>query len=465
MKRPNVLVIWTDQQRWDTIGAAGGPVKTPHLDRLAAEGRLFANAFCNSPVCMPSRQSMLSGRYPSTLGVRCNGIEMDPSIECIQHVLAGHGYHTAQLGKLHFKNHASPFRDHTEPHPSYGFDTCIVSDEPGCYEDPYLAWVRAHDPAAVPHCMVDTPPAWTGSPVTVHPRNVHQPYAFAGPEKLTHTAFVADITCDYLRARAGRAREGEPFFAVAGIYAPHAPINPPPRFLDWYDRSELALPVRADGENFHDPKTGEPVTDEQWRTVRQHYYALVSHVDDQVGRIIAQLRELGLYDETLIIFTSDHGENLGDHGLIAKTHWFDSSTHVPLIIKPAASTGTSWNAGEVERGIVELVDIAPTITESCGVPTPTFFQGQSLRNPTVRSSALFEYGFPGGAGYKAIRTDDYLYSRHRDGTERLYDLQADPDQTSPLRSPPARLLADARNELIARMIATEPAYPSRSAQY
>ena len=140
MRRPNVLILYTDQQRWDTIGYGGDAhylgnphIHTPNLNRLAAEGVLFANAYCNNPVCMPSRQSMLSGRYPSTLGCTTNGIEMPEDVWTLPRILQSYGYQTANVGKLHFKNHAN--RDHREPHPRYGFDTLILSDEPGCYDD------------------------------------------------------------------------------------------------------------------------------------------------------------------------------------------------------------------------------------------------------------------------------------------------------------------------------------------
>ena len=157
MKRPNVVLLYTDQQRWDTLRCAGNPhIHTPNLDALAARGMLFENAFCNSPVCMPSRQSMLSGLYPSVTGTTCNGIEMPESIPCLHNILGAYGYHTAQIGKLHFKNHSN--RDHREMHPSYGFDTMILSDEPGCYDDAYIKWVAEHDPSQVDACRCMTPP-------------------------------------------------------------------------------------------------------------------------------------------------------------------------------------------------------------------------------------------------------------------------------------------------------------------
>ncbi len=483
MRRPNVVLIWTDQQRWDTLGAGGfALMSTPNTNRLARSGRLFINAYANCPVCMPSRQSVLSGRYPSSLGTQSNGVEMPAGIDCIHNILSAHGYHTAQLGKLHFLNHASYARDHRDPHPAYGFDTCIVSDEPGCYDDPYISWVRHQDPAAVPLCRVDTPPAWRGAPVSVHPRRPHQPYTFAGPEELTHSAFVADLTCDYIRSRASRAREGEPFMAIAGFYAPHAPLNPPARYLTRYDPEMMPLPFRREGENFTDPETGTEVSDAQWRIIKQHYYALISHVDECVGRILDTLDQCGLTEDTLIIYTSDHGENLGDHGLVGKSHWYDSSTRVPLVVKPPASPET--NTDFCDDRLVELVDIAPTIAEFCGIPVPPAFQGRSLagtmgehgddgRAEPGRQSVLIEHGYPGGEGFKAVRTSHYLYVRDRRGQERLYDHEDDPHQVDDLLASAdsagggrtRELLAEARGELLHRIMGAEPPFPRPTAAY
>ena len=222
MNRPNIIILYTDQQRWDTIRYAGNPhINTPNLDRLAQDGVLAENAFCNNPVCMPSRQSMLSGLYPSTVGCMTNGIEMREDIWTLPRILKSYGYTTANIGKLHFKNHSN--RDHREPHPRYGFDTLILSDEPGCYEDAHIQWVRHQDPTQVDNCRVSTPPAWEGEPVHKHPRNTHEPYIFDGPEHLTHTAFVADEVTEFINQQTGET----PFFVIAGFYAPHAPLNPP----------------------------------------------------------------------------------------------------------------------------------------------------------------------------------------------------------------------------------------------
>ncbi len=457
MKRPNVLLLYTDQQRWDTIGCAGYPhMHTPNLDALAARGVLFENAFCNNPVCMPSRQSMLSGRYPSVVGCTCNGIEMPTDMPTLWTVLQPYGYHAASIGKLHFRNHSN--RDHREPHPAYGLDTLIVSDEPGCYEDAYIKWVRERDPAQVENCRCGTPPAWTGRAFD-KPRGVTDPYAFEGPEDMTHSAFVADEMVDFLH----RCR-GKSFFAIAGFFAPHNPLNPPQRFVDMYDPAELPLPAMKDGENRLGVSRGE------WMNVRAHYYALVSHVDDQVGRILSALDEAGLRDETLVVFTADHGEHLGDHGAVTKgPPGLESCTRVPLIV--------SWPGripqGVIRSEIVEAVDFAPTVLDYCGVQVPPFMQGRSYR-PLLdggtyepRRSAFIEHRRPFGHSWKTLRTDDYLYCAERRGEERLYDRRTDPHELNDVaaESEYAMALGEMRAELLRRWFDVESQYPLPTGRY
>jgi len=459
MKRPNVLLLYTDQQRWDTIGAGGNElIHTPNLDALAARGALFDNAFCNAPVCMPSRMSMLSGQYPSSVGVCVNGIEMPEAIPCVHNILKLYDYHTANIGKLHFKNHAGLSRDHREPHPPYGFDTLILSDEPGCYDDAYIKWVAQQDPAQVENCRVDTPPAWTGAPVRCHSRSLVEPYAFDGPEHLTHTAFVAEETVSYLRRH-----KDHPFFCIAGFYAPHSPINPPERFVKLYDPAQMPLPYRNEGENFRD------TTDEQWRVAKAHYYALISHIDDQVGRILSELKTLGLEDDTIVIFTADHGERLGDRGKVAKGSPEDSAARVPLIV----SFPAGFKACGRRTELVEAVDIVPTILDWCGVQSPPFMQGRSFRallegrDCDARDSAFIERREPFQGGYKALRTHSHLYTMHSDGREELYALENDPHQLTDVAADPAFTddLQAMRLALLRRWFEIEKQYPKRTARY
>ena len=141
MTKPNILILYTDQQRWDTVGANRNPhIYTPNLDWLAQEGISFDHCFCQSPLCMPSRVSFLTGQYPSTLGITHMGVPVPENTPTIATILKQYGYRSANLGKLHFLPHAN--RDHRQAHPLYGFDQVEVSDEPGVYEDTYRAWVR-----------------------------------------------------------------------------------------------------------------------------------------------------------------------------------------------------------------------------------------------------------------------------------------------------------------------------------
>lgn len=420
MKRPNILILFTDQQRWDTIGAAGYPwMHTPNLDRLARRGVLFTHTFCNAPMCMPSRQSFLSGQYPGALGCTCNGIEMPEDVPCLQHVLKPYGYVTGNLGKLHFLNHAN--RDHRAPHPPYGFDELVISDEPGCYDDAYPAWVAAQDPAAVDLCRCSTPPAWHGPKIEIEPRDTHQPYAFRGPEHLTHSAFVAAETIRFIESNRDR-----PFLAIAGFYAPHAPINPPQRWLDHYRDVEIPPPMMNESERKH-----LGLSDAQWIEVRRAYAALVSHVDEQVGRILDHLDQAGLADDTLIIFTSDHGEHLGDHGQVQKgPPGLESCARVPLII----SMPRQLPSDERRDELIELVDVMPTILEVVGVPIPAAVQGRSFRPLLTggeyqpRTSAWCEYRMPHGHATKAIRTRRHRYVMSKDGGRWLFDLEIDPGE-------------------------------------
>jgi len=458
MRRPNVLLLLTDQQRWDSVGCSGNPhVQTPNLDRLAREGAWFQNAFCNNPVCMPSRHSMLSGQYPSAIGSYCNGIEMREEVPILPTILAPYGYHTANLGKLHFKNHSH--RDHREPHPSYGFDHLILSDEPGCYDDAYIKWVEEQDPTQVENCRCSTPPAWTGKPRVKRPRDTHEPYTFEGPEHLTHSAFVADETIELIRQH-----KDQTFFAIAGFYAPHAPLNPPKRFLDRYDPTTLPLPLMNADEN------SLGLSEDGWREVKAHYYALVSHVDDQIGRILAALTDAGLREDTIIVFASDHGEHLGDHGDVQKgPPGLDSCAHVPLIV----SYPRAVPRGQVKPELVEAVDIAPTLLDLCGVQTPAWFQGRSFRgllesgDYEERTSVFMEYREPFGVSWKTVRTHEFKYCVANSGEELLFDLQRDPGELRNVAHAEQYRdqRHDMREELLRRWFSVDKQYPLRTGAY
>lgn len=459
MKRPNILLIYTDQQRWDALGAAGNPaIHTPNLDRLAAESLRFDRCFVQNPVCMPSRASMLTGQYPSRLGIFQNGAPVPEAAAPLPSLLGAAGYHCANIGKLHFLPHAN--RDHRETHPSYGFHLLRVSDEPGSYDDAYRAWVALRAPDQLEHISLGLPKhaadwrAIMGEVETGvnHPaRGAHRTSPFPGREDVTHSAFVADATKEYLDAR-----KADPFFCIAGFFAPHDPWTVPQRFLDLYDPQQLPLPDYPKGWQ---PKRGEIPSETELRAAVHGYFAMVSEVDHYTGILLETLEDGGLADDTIVIFTSDHGEWLGEHARFGKGyHAPDCISRVPCLMR----FPDSWNIRPgVCRDIIEAVDLAPTILETCGVQPPPHLQGTSLL-PLLRggarpdSAALME-----GHGWKSLRTDTHHYLVRRDGSEMLFDPESDPGEYHDLSAAPehAETLHAMRRALLEKILRIERGRP------
>ncbi len=330
MPRPNILLLYTDQQRWDTIAANGNDdILTPNHDRLADEGVSFDHCFCQNPLCMPSRASFLTGQYPSNLGITHMGVPVPEETPTIASMLGPYGYTSANFGKLHFQPHAN--RDHRQAHPRYGFDQLEVSDEPGVYEDAYRAWVRRVAPDQLDHLSVGLPPArhtWQQTmglaDAVRHPNAAPRDdfvgaIPFGGNEAVTHSAFVAERTIDFLRGQDG----SRPFFCIASFYSPHAPWVVPQRFLDLYDPATLPMPAQH----------GD-IPEARLRSAVHGYYAMISEVDHHIGRILETLTQQGLSEQTIVVFTSDHGEWLGELGRFGKGYPGDDPvTRVPLIVK------------------------------------------------------------------------------------------------------------------------------------
>jgi arylsulfatase len=449
MKRPNVLIILTDQQSHDTIAAAGYPhMHTPNLDRLANEGALFTHAFCDAPICMPSRQSFFTGQYPSALNLTMNGQELPEDAPLVHHPLKTLGYESAYVGKLHFRNVKG--RGKGEAQPSYGFDRMILSETiaPG-FSDAYSQWIERHYPGQEGQCRALGRPCWEHFPDEYHSFN---PLVFQGPDGATHTDFVTDEVCRFMREAKGRA-----WFSVAGFFYPHDPITPPARFLNLYDPADLPVPKMTEAQ-----RKRYGLRDDDWQKARLHYYALVSHIDEQVGRLLACLNETGQTEETLVIFTADHGDHMGHHGIAGKSApGYDSCSRVPLIMRYPAGIQT----GQVCDNLVELVDVAPTILELCGAEIPPVMQGVSLASllegkadGPVRDSAFIRIGIPGGTEHQAIRTKDFFFAMDNQGNEELYDMKNDPDQLKNIASEPAgrEMLLEAYRCLMQRALVARP---------
>ncbi len=446
-RAPDVLLIYTDQWRWDALGCAGGSAVTPHLDALAAAGVRFATAVVQSPVCMPSRASMLTGRLPSSLGITRMGIPVPEETPTIASMLRPRGWHTASIGKLHLLPHAD--RDFSSPHPSYGFDTLVVSDEPGVYEDDYRAWVRAQDPGALEHLPAALPPAAAVWQQTMEPGHddgdqgrddYADAHVFGADSSLTHTAWVATRTIEHLEA----LPTGQPAFTIASFFSPHSPYAVPQRFYDLYDRSALPLPTWDDADRASARRAG--LTEDRLRAVRHGYLAACSEVDHHVGRLLGALDRLGRAENTLVIFLADHGEWLGDHARLAKGYPADDPvSRVPLLARwPAAAV-----AGHVEEHVVELLDVLPTVLEACGVPAPPELQGASLL-PALRGEPLEgpEAAVTEHEDWTSVRTAGHHYLVHADGVEHLWDLRSDPGEHVDLAADPAAAGEVARHRLL-----------------
>ncbi len=457
MDRPNILLLYTDQQRWDALGANGnGQIHTPNLDRLAADGLNADHFYVQNPVCMPSRLSMLTGLYPSTLGIVRNGVPVPPGTVVLPNLLRNYGYHSANIGKLHFLPHAN--RDHREPHPAYGFDHLEISDEPGCYADAYRAWVERRAPGELDAISLGLPPATEVWQRTMgiddgiaHPeeRFPKEPVPFRSRSDLTHTAFVAEQTMTYLERR----RDG-PFFCIAGFYSPHSPWVAPQEFIDLYAPEALALP-RFPSAIDAQRREGY-YSDDELRAARQGYYAMVSEVDHHVGRILDRLDALGLQENTIVVFTSDHGEWLGEHLRYGKGHpGHDCVSRVPFILR---WPGEVTRPGHTSHALIEAIDLVPTLLQCAAIPRPAHLQGRSLvpllagEQSVSRGSALTE-----GEGWVTLRLDGLRYVLEADGREALYDLGRDPGAYLDVSAEPAyhEPLMHARHTLLTRLLARE----------
>jgi arylsulfatase A-like enzyme len=426
-KKPNVLLIMTDQHRMDALGAYGNQIiRTPSIDSLASGGVRFTNCWTQHPVCMPSRASIFTGRYPSAHGVRTNGIPLPKSEVTLAQTLLGAGYQTFGAGKFHFIPHfpyGSPLplmETHAEPY--YGFREFHLGED-GRSGEQWL-WIQKN-----------------------HPQYHRKPDSEI-PVELHNSSWVASHTIDFLK----RSASGDaPFFAFVSFVDPHHAYNPPSPYREMYNAKDMPAPVVSPRERDNKPPNYTGLYDmyKGWGDPARHraqYYGEVSLIDDSVGRILKTLDELKLRDNTLIVFLSDHGDLLGDHYLYTKGPFhYRHCASVPLIVNMPGTAA----AGKVVDGIVQEIDVMPTILDLAGVPAPDGVQGRSQKNvitaadhrDTGYESALIEYGTSGVTNPDAkvvdrtsvdlwtLRTDQWRMSYYPVlQTGELYDLDSDPEE-------------------------------------
>ena len=426
----NVLLILADDLN-NLLGCYGDPLaKTPNLDRLAARGVRFDRAYCTFPLCGPSRNSFLTGLYPNSTGILTNAQifrQTIPAQPSMPQVFRQQGYFAARIGKLYHYN--VPNSIGTNGH-----------DDPG-------SWELELNPAGVDR--TEEHPKIT----TLVPNQFGATLSWYASPKADgqHTDGMMAADAEWVLERCARQKD-RPFFLALGFFRPHTPYVSPKAYFDRFDPRQMPV-VQGVAEDRADlpaaalatvRKQEEDMSDEQRRLARQAYNASISFMDAQVGRVVAALDRLGLADSTVIVFTSDHGYHMGEHGLWQKMSLFEESARVPLLI---VSPGLSQPGG-VARAPVSLLDLFPTLAELCGVKPPANLQGQSLvpmlRAPTHagRGWALTQVTRgPAAAAGKAkgkapnrrffgysLRTPRWRYTEWDEGNEgrELYDHDADP---------------------------------------
>ena len=454
---PNIVLITGDHLRWDHVAANGNDaILTPHMDRLAREGVTFRAHFTVGVACAPNRASLMTGRYPHAHGVISNGIKMPQDEVTLTHVLREAGYYTGQMGKLHFLPHKD--RDHREPHPPYGFHQMRLSDEPGCYDDAYGRWLWAQGEDAREKARVTMPGE----------RLQFEHYVFEGEDRTTHASWVATETLTFIDDTLKR-HPGRPFFVHAGFYAPHPPLNPPASALALYEGRELpprrysADEVSLLPQNLARSMTALLETPEDtWDSYRKYFYAMVSHLDENIGRIIDAVEQAGIADRTLFVLTSDHGDYLGDHNLYNKSaRPYDGALRIPLIFR-----GPGVPADVVSDELVEIVDVMPTLLEMLGLKLPKGNQGMSLI-PVMQGGPGRELIYMQAMSNRMVRTQSAKYWIDADGEEVLFDYSTDPHELRNVAQSPqhASLLNTLRVQLIRKAISARDPLPERIRPY
>lgn len=430
-----------DQFRYDCLGANGNKiVKTPNLDRLAAQSVNFSNAFVQAPVCVPSRVSYFTGRYPHSHKNRVNYTPCDPREVFLQKMMEDAGYQTGEVGKLHLY---PPTADHAR---DTGWERVQLDDGVGTtdpYSD-YVKWRKEHDPNA----KVSYTAVVKNVPAGKNPFRALVEYEYSP------THWTGEQSCRMLREMAASNR---PFFLYSSFFKPHSPYYTPVPYDSMYDDVEIPLPRRTTLEDIRklplplqklilrgrQPDYLIPADRVQW--MYRSYYAAVSMVDYEIGRILDELEKSGKAENTIIIFGTDHGDQLLEHGLQGKNCFFEASVHVPFLFRYPGGA----HAGR-RNNFVEMVDVLPTLLELCRMPVPKYVQGRSFNQDTPTRQMVFSENiipeiitggalnmpFVPGQGVagirhpdaKMVRNDRWKMNYYPGHGGELYDVVNDPHE-------------------------------------
>ena len=423
-ERPNILWYCTDQQRFDTIRALGNPhVITPSIDALVESGVAFTHAYCQSPICTPSRSSFMTGMYPSRVHNTRNGNATFPDYPpVITKLIADAGYRCGLIGKFHLQSSGK----RTEPRIDDGFSYWKFSHAPR--DD----WESGHDYADWVRQKGGDLDALRAQEEGV-------------PTELHQTTWSTERAIEFLEVS---QTQREPWLLNVNIYDPHPPFIPPRSYAEKFDAAALPGPHFQESDLDQQKKLACLDFQDEIRTPEQHqarsaqarYYAMIAQIDDQFQRILDYLEETGQRDNTVILFTSDHGEALGDHGLMYKgCRFYEGLVRIPLIF----SWPGRFQQGVRASGLVELLDMSATLLDLCGLRLPDYFQGRSLKSILTGSADAGHFRefvrseyfdaldphFTGGTGTfgTMFRTETHkLCMYHDKQLGEIYDLIEDP---------------------------------------
>ena len=407
-KRPNIIYVFADQLRYQSCGYAGDPkARTPNIDRLSTQGANFSNAVVSMPVCSAYRASLWTGKYVTSTGMVINELRMNPNHECLAHCLTKGGYDTGYIGKWHLW--ANELGNHDDPKNAY--------IPPGPYRlgfDGYWAAYNFHHEYCNTYYHADSPER------TYYGDDVYEPDA------------QTDMAINFIRGHAG---DESPFALFLSMGTPHDPWekeNVPEQYYDLFKEVPFPVPVnykdgmdKPYGDEWSDiPKS--PALIDEWMRV---YYAMTANIDWNIGRLQAAIAQAGIEENTILVFTSDHGEMFGAHGRMKKNIFYEEATRVPFLIK--------W-PGNIPPGLasdvcLNCVDIMPTLLGLVGLPIPDAVEGMDLSHwahgvsgPEPDAAFLQNTGacatWENGHEWRALRDKRFTYAVYRvDGTERLFD--------------------------------------------
>lgn len=467
MNRPNILLITSDQQHWNTIGAWNSEIRTPNLDRLVREGTTFDRAYCPNPTCTPSRSSIITGMYPSQHGAWTLGAKLPEDRYTIGEAFSAAGYRTSLVGKAHFqpmKSSAEFPSLESEPivhdldfwrqfhGPFYGFDHVELARNhanEASVGQHYAIWMEEKGNANWRDYFV--PPTGTMNP--------EQLFRWPIPEQYHYNTWITERTNARLEAH---KTNGEPFFLWASFFDPHPPYLVPEPWDTMYDPERLTIPAITPGEHERNPPhfgmTQEAEPDfSAWREsgpgIKIHgyqshtawypeekrkrlvavYYGMISMLDHYIGRILDKLDELGLADDTLVVFTTDHGHFFGQHGLQAKGGFhYEDLIKVPFIVRYPGRVPEGRRSGALQS----LVDLAPTFLRFCGLPIPRTMTGIDQsgvwkgEQASAREHVICEFHHePTTIHQKTYVDERYKLTVYYNRTYgELFDLERDPGE-------------------------------------